>query len=249
MSNILAGKLAFVTGAGSGIGRETCRVLAREGAKIIAADQNIKTAQETVNILDGSDHVALNVNVTNPHNIEQVFKHIVNQFSTSPTIIVNSAGITRDNFLLKLSEADFDNVMNVNLKGTFLVMQSAVKAMIETGTTEGSSIINVSSIIGKVGNIGQSNYSASKAGVEALTKTASMEFGKLGIRVNAVLPGFIDTPMTATVPDNVKNMFIKRIPFERLGKPNEVAEVIAFLASSRSSYVNGASIEVTGGMH
>ncbi|KAL2737335.1 estradiol 17-beta-dehydrogenase 8 [Vespula maculifrons] len=249
MSNILVGKLAFVTGAGSGIGRETCRVLAREGAKVIAADQNIKTAEETINILNGSDHIALSVNVTNPRNVEQVFKHIVNQFSTSPTIIVNSAGITRDNFLLKLSEIDFDNVVNVNLKGTFLVMQSAVKAMIETGTTEGSSIINVSSIIGKLGNIGQGNYSASKAGVEALTKTASMEFGKLGIRVNAVLPGFIDTPMTATVPDNVKNMFIKRIPFERMGKPNEVAEVIAFLASSRSSYVNGASIEVTGGMH
>lgn len=126
----------------------------------------------------GSDHVALNVNVTNPNSIEQVFKHIVNKFSTSPTIIVNSAGITKDNFLLKLSETDFDNVINVNLKGTFLVMQSAVKAMIETGTTEGSSIINISSIIGKVGNTGQGNYSASKAGVEALTKTASMEFGK-----------------------------------------------------------------------
>ncbi|XP_035739866.1 estradiol 17-beta-dehydrogenase 8-like [Vespa mandarinia] len=249
MSNIVAGKLAFVTGAGSGIGRETCRVLAREGAKVIAVDQNIQAAEETINIIKGTDHVALNVNVTNPNSIVQAFKHIVNQFSISPTIIVNSAGITRDNFLLNLSETDFDNVMNVNLKGTFLVMQSAVKAMIESGTTEGSSIINVSSIIGKLGNIGQGNYSASKAGVEALTKTASMEFGKLGIRVNAVLPGFINTPMTATVPDNVKNIFIKRIPLERMGKPSEVAEVIAFLASNKSSYVNGASIEVTGGLH
>ncbi|KAK2576735.1 hypothetical protein KPH14_005388 [Odynerus spinipes] len=249
MSNIVAGKLAFVTGAGGGIGREVCRVLAREGAKVIAADQNIRTAEETITFLDGSDHVALDVDVTNPHKIAKAFKNITDQFSTAPTIVVNSAGITRDNFLLKLSESDFDNVINVNLKGTFLVMQSAVKAMIDAGTTEGSSIINISSIIAKVGNIGQSNYSASKAGVEALTKTASMEFGKLGIRVNAVLPGFIETPMTAMVPDNIKSMFIKRIPFERMGKPNEVAEVVAFLASSRSSYVNGASIEVTGGLH
>lgn len=200
-------------------------------------------------ILGGSDHVALNVDVTNPHKIEKAFKNIINQFSTAPTIVVNSAGITRDNFLLKLSESDFDDVIKVNLKGTFLVMQSAVKAMIDAGTTDGGSIINISSIIGKVGNIGQCNYSASKAGVEALTKSASMEFGKLGIRVNAVLPGFIETPMTSTVPDNIKNMFIKRIPFERMGKPTEVAEVVAFLASSRSSYVNGTSIEVTGGLH
>lgn len=249
MSNIVAGKLAFVTGAGSGIGREVCQVLAREGAKVIAADRNIRAVQETITFLKGSDHLALDVDVSNPHKIAKTFKNIVDKFSTAPTIVVNSAGITRDNFLLKLNETEFDDVINVNLKGTFLVMQSAVNAMIETGTTEGSSIVNVSSITGKVGNIGQSNYSASKAGVEALTKTASIEFGKLGIRVNTVLPGFIETPMTATVPDNVKNIFVKRISLERIGKPNEVAEVIAFLASNKSSYVTGASIEVTGGMH
>ncbi|XP_014602973.1 PREDICTED: estradiol 17-beta-dehydrogenase 8-like isoform X1 [Polistes canadensis] len=249
MSNLVVGKLAFVTGAGSGIGRETCRILAREGAKVIAVDQNLKMAEDTVKVLNGADHIALKVNITDPHDVEQAFKHTVKQYSTSPTIIVNSAGITRENFILKLSETEFNDVINVNLKGTFLIMQNAVKTMIETGQTEGSSIINIASIVGKTGNIGQGNYSASKAGVEALTKTASMEFGKLGIRVNAVLPGFIETPMTDTIPEKVKTMFVNRISFKRMGKPKEVAEVITFLASNRSSYVNGASIEVTGGLH
>ncbi|KMQ93734.1 estradiol 17-beta-dehydrogenase 8 [Lasius niger] len=236
-------------GAGSGIGREVCRVLAREGANVVAADQNVKTAQETVATLEGAEHIALNIHVNDRNSVETAFKDVVKQFSKPPTIIVNSAGITRDNFLAKLSDNDFDDVINVNLKGTFLIMQAAVKAMIEGNATKDSSIINVSSIIATRGNIGQSNYSASKAGVIAMTKSASMEFGQFGIRVNTVLPGFIDTPMTAIVPDKVKEMFIKRIPLQRLGKPEEVAEVIVFLASDRSSYINGTSIEVTGGMN
>ncbi|CAL1684896.1 unnamed protein product [Lasius platythorax] len=249
MSRLVAGKLALVTGAGSGIGREVCRVLAREGANVVAADQNVKTAQETVATLEGAEHIALNIHVNDRNSVETAFKDVVKQFSKPPTIIVNSAGITRDNFLAKLSDNDFDDVINVNLKGTFLIMQAAVKAMIEGNATKDSSIINVSSIIATRGNIGQSNYSASKAGVIAMTKSASMEFGQFGIRVNTVLPGFIDTPMTAIVPDKVKEMFIKRIPLQRLGKPQEVAEVIVFLASDRSSYINGTSIEVTGGMN
>ncbi|KAL6448098.1 hypothetical protein ACFW04_000257 [Cataglyphis niger] len=248
MSRLVAGKLALVTGAGSGIGKEVCRVLAREGASVVAADQNIKTAQETIATLEGADHFALNIHVNDRNNVETAFKDIVKQFSKPPTIIVNSAGITRDNFLVKLSDNDFDDVIDVNLKGTFLIMQTAVKAMIERNTTKDSSIINMSSIIAIRGNIGQSNYSASKAGVIAMTKSASMEFGQFGIRINAVLPGFIATPMTAIVPDKVKEIFLKRIPLQRIGKPQEVAEVILFLASDKSSYINGASIEVTGGM-
>ncbi|EFN87518.1 estradiol 17-beta-dehydrogenase 8 [Harpegnathos saltator] len=249
MLKLVTGKLAFVTGAGSGIGREACRVLAREGAKVVATDQNIKTAQETVNTLEGDGHIALYVQVTNEESIQAAFKNVTKQFLKPPTIIVNAAGIVRDNFLVKLTVDDFDDVLNVNLKGTFMVMQTAVKAMIEANTTKDSSIINVSSIIGKLGNIGQTNYSASKAGVISMTKCACMELGKLGIRVNAILPGFIETPMIAGIPDNVKEMFIKKIPLQRMGKPQEVAEVIAFLASDRSSYVNGTSIEITGGMN
>ncbi|XP_023315553.1 estradiol 17-beta-dehydrogenase 8 isoform X2 [Trichogramma pretiosum] len=174
-------------------------------------------------------------------------------YGATPSLVVNSAGVTRDNFLLKMSEAEFDEVLGVNLRGTFLVTKCAAQAMIQAAETEdtqggGGSIVNIASIIGKTGNIGQSNYAASKAGVEAFTKSAAAEFGQFGIRVNAVLPGFIETPMTDKVPDKVKQMFIKRIPLKRMGKAEEVAEVILFLASNKSSYINGASIEVTGGL-
>ncbi|XP_011634645.1 estradiol 17-beta-dehydrogenase 8 [Pogonomyrmex barbatus] len=247
MSKLLSGKLAFVTGAGSGIGREICRIFAKEGAQVIATDQNIKSAAETVATLENVGHIALNVEVSDRKSVETAFQDVLKQFLKPPTIIVNSAGITRDNFLVKLSDNNFDNVIKVNLKGTFLIMQTAVRAMIEANATKNSSIINISSIAGKHGNIGQSNYSASKAGVVAMTKSASMEFGEFGIRVNAVAPGFIDTPITVTVPDKIKEVFIKKVPLRRIGKPQEVAEVVAFLASDKSSYINGTCIEVTGG--
>ncbi|XP_011259766.2 estradiol 17-beta-dehydrogenase 8 [Camponotus floridanus] len=249
MSILVAGKLALVTGAGSGIGREVCRVLAREGATVVAADQNIKTAQETVASLEGVEHIALHINVEDRNSVETAFKDVVKQFSKPPTIIVNSAGIYRRNFLTEVDDNIFDDVININLKGTLLVMQTAAKAMIEGNATENSSIINISSIAATRRDVGQSIYSASKAGVIAMTRTASLEFGQFGIRVNAVLPGFIITPMSAIIPDEVREMVIKNIPLQRLGKPEEVAEVIVFLASYRSSYINGASIEVTGGLN
>ncbi|XP_003699839.2 (3R)-3-hydroxyacyl-CoA dehydrogenase [Megachile rotundata] len=246
---MVAGKLAFVTGAGGGIGREVCRLLTKQGAKVIAADRDLKSAEKTVASLNDSKHLAVNVDVSDESSIKEAFKIAVNKYSVPPTIIVNSAGITRDQFILKLTQDDFDQALNVNLKGTFFTIQTAVKEMMNANVSTGSSIINLSSIIGKIGNMGQANYAASKAGVIAITKTACLEFGQFGIRVNAVLPGFIETPMTETVPDNVKRMFIKRVALRRMGKPEEVAEVIAFLASSKSSYINGASIEVTGGMN
>ncbi|XP_025264470.1 estradiol 17-beta-dehydrogenase 8-like [Camponotus floridanus] len=248
MSILLAGNLALVTGAGSGIGREVCRVLAREGANVVAADQNIKTAQETIASLEGTEHIALHINVEDRNSVETAFKDVIKQFSKPPTIIVNSAGIVRNMFLMKFDESNFDDIINVNLKGTFLVMQTAVKAMIEGNATKNSSIINISSIAARHVFVGHSTYSASKAGVIAMTKCASLEFGQFGIRVNAVLPGFIDTPMTADISDKDREMLIKKIPLQRWGKPEEVAEVIVFLASDRSSYINGASIEVTGGI-
>lgn len=197
-----------------------------------------------------------------------------------PTIVVNAAGITRDNFILKLDEQSFDDVIRTNIKvscwsfcvftlqccnfylflsffffpvsyfighqGSFLIMQEFANAIVERNLSN-SSIINLGSIIGKVGNIGQVNYAASKAGVEAMTKTAAKEFGKFGIRANCILPGFIDTPMTETVPQKVRDIMMMQCPLRRFGRPEEVAEVISFLASDRSSYINGASIEVTGG--
>ncbi|PBC30606.1 estradiol 17-beta-dehydrogenase 8 [Apis cerana] len=246
---MVAGKIAFVTGAGSGIGRKVCHILAKQGASVIATDLNLKNAEETIRSLNDTRHLALNVEVLNEQSIKEAFKNAINKYSTPPTIIVNSAGITSDQFILKLTNEDFDKVLNVNLKGTFFIIQTAVKEMINANVNKGGSIVNISSIIGKIGNMGQANYAASKAGVIALTKTASLEFGQFGIRVNTVLPGFIETPMTKTVPDNIKQLFIKRIPLHRMGKPEEVAEVITFLASSKSSYINGASIDVTGGLY
>ncbi|XP_076183667.1 (3R)-3-hydroxyacyl-CoA dehydrogenase [Ptiloglossa arizonensis] len=246
---MVAGKLAFVTGAGSGIGREVCRILASRGTNVIAADRNLKTAQQTIESLKGSKHLALQLEVSDLSNVTEAFHNAIITYSTPPTIIINSAGITRDEFILKLGEHEFDQVFDVNLKGTFFVMQTAVKNMIDANINNGSSIVNVGSLVGKIGNIGSANYAASKAGVEALSKTASLEFGQFGIRVNTVLPGFIQTPMTDVVPEKVKQMMVKRIPLRRMGTPEEVAQVITFLASSESSYVNGASIDITGGFH
>lgn len=246
---MVANKIAFVTGAGSGIGRQICRVLAKQGAKVIATDRSLKSVEETCTSLNGPEHLALNVEVSNEQSIKDAFKHARNKYGSPPTIIINSAGITRDQFILNLTNEEYDEVIDVNLKGTFYTIKTGVKEMIDAGVNKGGSIVNISSITGKIGNIGQANYAASKAGVIALTQTAALEFGQFEVRVNAVLPGFIETPMVETVPDNVRRMLIKKIPLRRMGKPEEVAEVVTFLASNKSSYVNGASIEVTGGMH
>jgi 17beta-estradiol 17-dehydrogenase / 3alpha(17beta)-hydroxysteroid dehydrogenase (NAD+) / 3-oxoacyl-[acyl-carrier protein] reductase alpha subunit len=190
-------------------------------------------------------HFALELNVTSKDSIAKGIGKILETFKQPPTIVVNSAGITKDNFLLKMSEEDFDAVINVNLKGTFLIMQQFAQAMIAHQV--GGSIVNLSSIVARTGNMGQANYSPSKAGVEAITSVASKEFAKFNIRVNAVLPGFINSPMTEIVPDKVKDIVKNICAMKRFGEPEEIGEVIAFLASDRSSYVNGASILVTGG--
>ncbi|XP_063973268.1 estradiol 17-beta-dehydrogenase 8-like [Diachasmimorpha longicaudata] len=248
MSNMLRGQLAFVSGAGGGIGRAVCRALAKEGADLVAADANITTAKETISELSSSDHLPIQIDVSSASSVDDALKKAIGHFSRVPTIVVNAAGITRDNFLLKLPVEDFDKVIDVNLRGTFLVTKACVNSMIEANVSHGGSVVNLASIIGKTGNIGQCNYSASKAGVEAFTRSASMEFGKFGVRVNAVLPGVIETAMIETIPSEVREMFKKRIALGRIGKPEEVADLVLFLASKKSSYINGASIEITGGM-
>ncbi|CAG5041613.1 unnamed protein product [Parnassius apollo] len=253
VAGIVSGRLALVTGAGSGIGRAACQVLSREGATVIAADINYQSAIETIKkhtaLASGAnavgDHCAFELDVSNTKSILDLFTKLQRQYKAPPTIIINSAGITRDNWLLKLSEDDFNSVHDVNLKGTFLIMQTFAKALTEASLS--GSIVNISSIVGKYGNMGQTNYSASKAGVVGMTKTAAKELGKFNIRVNAILPGFIDTPMVKTVPEKVKEGMFKMIPLGRLGDPTEVAEVITFLSSDKSSYITGTTVEVTGG--
>ncbi|XP_012253865.2 estradiol 17-beta-dehydrogenase 8 [Athalia rosae] len=247
MSGIVAGKLAFVTGAGSGIGRAVCQKLAKEGATVVAADLNAKRASETVALLEGSDHLSLAVDVVSPNSINEAFVSVLQHYPKPPTLVVNSAGITRDNYFLKLSETDYDQVLDVNLKGTFLVTQIAVKAMINAEVSNGGSVVNLASIVGKLGNLGQSNYCASKAGVEGFTRGACIDLAKFGVRINAVLPGFIRTQMTDIVPEHIKTILIAKTAAGRMGTPDEIAEVVAFLCSNKSSFVNGASIDVTGG--
>ncbi|CAL1277215.1 unnamed protein product [Larinioides sclopetarius] len=190
-------------------------------------------------------HFAHAVDVTKNDSVLGLVSRI-KQECPIPDVLVNCAGITRDAFMLKMSEEMFDDVIRVNLKGTFLMTQAISRLMIESKVETGS-IVNISSVSGKIGNIGQCNYSASKAGVESFTKTVAKELAKYNIRCNAVMPGFIDTPMANKVPEKILEQVRKEIPMQRLGKPEEIADVCAFLASQRSSYVTGGIIQVSGG--
>ncbi|XP_043353182.1 (3R)-3-hydroxyacyl-CoA dehydrogenase isoform X2 [Dermochelys coriacea] len=202
----LRSTLALVTGGGSGIGRAVCARLAEEGALVAVADQNEVGAAETVRGLPrgepGQEHEAFGVDVSSAQSVGELMARIQAQFSALPRVCVSCAGITMDEFLLKQTEQAFDKVLQVNLKGTFLVTQAVARGLVESGAP-GGSIINMGSIVGKVGNLGQVSYAASKAGVEGLTKTAAKELARFGIRCNVVLPGFIATPMTDKVPPKV----------------------------------------------
>lgn len=193
----------------------------------MAVDRNGSAAAETIGALPEGNHLGLEMDVTSQTNITATLNEVIAKFNRPPTIIVNSAGITRDNFLLKMSEMDFDNVVNVNLKGTFLVTKAFAQAIVDHDSAAeqqcerklGGTIINLASISGKIGNIGQANYSASKSGVESFTRVASKEFGRHGIRVNAVLPGFIKTPMTDVLPDKIRAMAVQASALKRFGEP------------------------------
>lgn len=238
----------MVTGGGSGIGRAVCRVLAREGARVVAADLNPDAAQQTVDMLiNPNNHLAVSMNVVEKASIASAIRTSVEKYSTPPSLVANAAGITRDNFLLQMEENTFMEVLDVNVKGSFLVTQLVAGTLVEHGLKDGA-IVNLSSIIGKTGNLGQCNYAASKAAVNGFTKTAARELAKLGIRVNSVLPGFTRTPMTETVPDKVIEKLLKLIPLHRVAEPEEIAEVVAFLLSDKSSYMTGTCVEVTGGL-
>ncbi|KAK7502657.1 hypothetical protein BaRGS_00006232, partial [Batillaria attramentaria] len=247
MAGLLAGRLAFVTGGGSGIGRAVCQALAKEGAAVAVADINRKQAEETLAMLDKNiTSRAYELDVSSSGSVNTALGAICKDFSVTPCITVNAAGITRDNFMTKLDEKSFDEVINVNLKGTFLVNQAVGKAIAEAKLPS-ASIVNISSIVGKTGNIGQANYAASKSGVIGLTKTAAKEFARFNTRVNVILPGFIETPMTKTVPEKLIGMVVYVTPLQRMGKPEEIADACVFLASDKSSFITGAVLEVTEG--
>lgn len=247
----LISRLTLVTGGGSGIGRAVCQRFASEGGSVVVADLNSDAALETLDILQrdhrGQGHMTAQVDVSSKESVKKLLTQIQTYYYQPPSVCVNAAGITQDDFLLNLDEEHFDKVIQVNLKGTFLVTQAVAQALVACGAPKGS-IITVGSIVGKVGNIGQANYSASKAGVEGLTKTAAKELSRFGIRCNCVLPGFITTPMTDKVPEKVINKLLSLVPLGRMGDPADVADACAFLASDDSKYITGTSIEVAGGL-
>lgn len=245
----LAGRLALVTGGGSGIGRAVCKALSSEGARVIAADKNKEGATTTISDLPGPhEHRALEVDVSNSESVSALFAEIKKSYSSPVSIVVNCAGILRDSFLMDMSEEAFDDVMKVNLKGTYLVTQAAAREMVASQVPSGA-IVNISSIVAKTGNMGQCNYAASKAGIVGFTKTVALELARHNIRCNAIMPGFIETPMVASVPEKVLTKIIGKVPMGRFGKPEELASAVLFLCSPTSSYVTGSVLEVTGGLY
>jgi len=242
----LNGKVAIVTGAGQGIGAATAVKFAREGAVVVACDLNPDGVSHVASVCReaGGQATGLSVDVADRDAVDRLVAWATSQYGNID-ILVNNAGITRDARLQKMTVKQFDDVIDVNLRGVFHASQAVVDTMIAQGS---GVILNASSIVGIYGNYGQTNYAAAKFGVIGFTKTWSRELGPKGIRVNAIAPGFIDTPILSTVPDDVLAKMREQVPLRRLGTPEEIANIYAFLASDEASYINGAVIEASGGM-
>src|SRR4030043_1710249 len=243
----LAGRVALVTGAAQGIGKAVALLLARNGADIVVSDINLEKAEETANEIRSICRKALAVKVDVAHwnDVEQMVEVILEKFAKID-ILVNNAGITRDKLILRMTEEDWDAVLDVNLKGTFHCTKAVVRHMAKQRSGK---IINIASVVGEMGNASQANYSASKAGVIGLTKTIAREFAQRGININAIAPGYIETPMPEVLPEKVKEELKKLIPMERLGKPEDGAEAVFFLVSEDSNYITGQVLNVNGGIY
>ncbi len=249
----LDGKIAIITGAARGIGQKIAVKLASEGAKIAVVDLKAEWCAETVAAIEaaGSEAFALGCNVAASQEVDACVKEVIAKFG-KVDIMVNNAGITKDGLLMRMSDEDWDAVLNVNLKGTFLFTRAVSRPMMknkaEDGTQLGGSIINLASVVGIMGNAGQANYTASKGGVIALTKTTAKELGSRNIRCNAVAPGFIQSKMTDVLPDDVKKAYMDTIPLKRFGTAEDIAKAVAWLAGDEAAYVTGQIISVNGGM-
>jgi 3-oxoacyl-[acyl-carrier protein] reductase len=239
--------VALVTGAAQGIGKAIALLLARNGADMVVSDINLEKAEETAKEIRaiGPKAMAVKVDVANLSDVERMVTGILEKLAKID-ILVNNAGITRDKLILRMTEEDWDVVLGVNLKGTFNCTKAVVRHMAKQRSGK---IVNIASVVGEMGNAGQANYSASKAGVIGLTKTIAREYAQRGINVNAIAPGYIETPMTEALPEKAKEELKKLIPMERLGKPEDVAEAVLFLVSEESSYVTGQVLNVNGGIY
>ena len=243
----LKGKIALVTGGTRGIGREIALRLAKEGANLaITYTSKEEQALDVVNEIKnhGVNAIAVKANVINNDDVLNMVKTVEEELGTID-ILVNNAGITKDNLIIRMTEEDWDSVIDVNLKGVFLSTKAVARAMMKKRYGK---IINISSVVGVNGNAGQGNYSASKAGVIGFTKSMAKELASRGIRVNAIAPGFIETEMTSVLKEEVKDAMIKNIPLCSFGKPKDIANLVAFLASEESDYITGQVIKVDGGM-
>ena len=247
MGPLLRDRVAFVTGAGAGIGRTIARRFAEEGADIAAVDLNGPAAEETAAFVRalGRRAEAIRADVANAHDVQAAAGRALEAFGRID-VLVNNAGITLDATIPEMSEADWDAVLDVHLKGTFLCTRAIAPRMREAGR---GAIVNMSSISGKIGNIGQANYSSAKAGLVALTKVTAREFARYGVRANVIQPGLIATPPTLERGEEKLREGAAGTPLGRIGTPDEVASVALFLASDMASFVTGAVIEVTGGRH
>ncbi len=243
----LKGKNALITGAAQGIGKSIALAMAKEGANICIADVNMDAAESTAGEIKalGVNASAVRLDVSNQENVSEVFSAFKEEFGTLD-ILINNAGITKDTLLMRMKEADWDAVLNINLKGSFLCSKEAIKIM---SKQRDGRIISISSVVAFMGNPGQANYSASKAGLIGLTKTIAREYAGRGIRANAVAPGFIQTAMTDILSDDVKTQMKNSIPLGEFGTPEDVANAVIFLSSKDADYITGQVIHVNGGMY
>ena len=245
---MLKNKIALITGAGRGIGRAIAIALAKEGAEVVinynGSEERAKEVKQTIEENGGKASI-YKCNVSDFAVCEAMIKDIVKEYGHLD-ILVNNAGITKDGLIMKMKEEDFDSVLNVNLKGTFNTIRHSARQMLKQRSGK---IINISSVSGILGNVGQANYAASKAGVIGLTKTMARELGSRGITVNAIAPGFVDTEMTEVLSEEIRENACKQIILGRFGKPEDIANTAVFLASDKADYITGQVISVDGGMN
>lgn len=241
------GKNVIVTGGSRGIGLTIAQSFAQAGANVAICatnEQALEAAAQTLQPFGGKVFTQT-VNVSSPEDCESFVNNVVKEFG-SLDILVNNAGITKDNLTVRMSEADWDAVIAVNLKGTFLMSKAALKVMFKKRS---GNIVNISSVVGEMGNAGQANYVASKAGMIGLTKTFAKEFGSRGVRVNAVAPGFVQTAMTDALPEDVKEKALSAVALKRFATPQDIAKAVLFLASEDASYITGHVLAVNGGLY
>ena len=239
-------KVALVTGASRGIGASIALELAKNNTLVIGtatSDKGVRAIEESFK-LNNKKGIGLVLDVNDNNSVEYLIKHVEEKYGNI-SILVNNAGITKDTLLMKMKDEDWDEVMNTNLKSVFKLSQSVIRKMMKNRYGR---IINISSVVGHSGNAGQTNYTAAKAGMSGFTKSLAQEVGSRGITVNCVAPGFIDTEMTRSMPEEYKNQLISKIPLGKLGSPGDIANAVAFLASENASYITGETLHINGGM-